>query len=324
MSVREYLRTHDFARNFFTKLSNNEVLFLGLLLTLPGISLAIAVDSPKLITKLIIAFITEMGFAFIIAWVIICTVDEREKKKHNEQVELDKRRMASRLYLNTVLDLDLPSSVTEELQMYIAGSKLLKKYQKVILILEKCGSYCKMTQIFEVVYVNVGRATVQWCPTFDSYDNRVSEIEEKNPGHPWGFNEVKIEKRKSGTDIWVDISPEDINKLAPEAEIKLSREVDIGPQDEIRVFIEQTCSKFASDNELFTNKALTDSLSLEVSYDRSEFEVSYRAVHPREDFSELKRSGGSDRIQFSHPFLPSHGFVVWWRPKHSDGKAESR
>ena len=68
------------AKRFLVKLSNGEILALGLLFAIPGICLAVAAKEPSLPSKLLIALVTELGFAFIIAWVIISTVDEREKK----------------------------------------------------------------------------------------------------------------------------------------------------------------------------------------------------------------------------------------------------
>lgn len=304
------------AARFLNNLTNGMILGIGLFLMFVGISLSVSLGKTADLTgKLLIALVTELGFAFFIAWVIICTVDEREKKEHAKKVEIDERRLASKLYLNTVLNLDLPASVSEELSTYIAGSSLLKEFQSVCMKIEKCGNHTKLTQHFEVVFTNVDRSPRPWCPTFDSYDNRQPSIEELHPNESWGYNKIEVKKREANSENWIDITSKQPSEFDGETEVQLIDEIMIERGDQVKVFIQQTCSKFGSDNELFTNKALTNQLDLEISYDEADFEVNYRAIHPRETKGEMRRVDDTDKIRFHHPFLPSHGVVIWWRPK---------
>lgn len=298
---------------------------LGLLFAIPGICLAVAAKEPSLPSKLLIALVTELGFAFIIAWVIISTVDEREKKEHALKVEKDERRLSAKLYLNTVLDVDLPGVVGEESQSYIAGADFLKEHQNVFFSLKRCGNFVRMEQVFETIYTNVSNVTQSWAPTFDSYDNRVEQVEKEHSELGWGIQNLEVTLRRADGRPDENVETTPTEKLKDSNSMMLSKALELQPGDQVEMKITQIASKYASDNELFTNKALTKEMYLEVNYDKSEFDVLYRSIHPRENFAALERKFDSDRIIFEHPFLPSHGFIVWWRLKNDqEGLVERR
>ena len=67
-------------QNQFSLLISRWPIILCISLILIGIFFAVSVEKPSLIVKLVIAGITEIGFAFFISYIIIITVDKREKE----------------------------------------------------------------------------------------------------------------------------------------------------------------------------------------------------------------------------------------------------
>lgn len=300
------------AADFLRRLTNGQVLGIGLACMFTGIAFAVGVEEPSLAIKLLIALVTELGFAFFIAWVIICTVDEREKKELSEKVARSEERLNSKLYLSAVLDLDLPSKVSDELFNYVAKSRILKEYQKCRFKLEPVGNYVKMTQVFEAVFLNLDHKPVDFETPFESYDNRISKVEDAHPGD-WGLRKLTVRSQDSDRSEWHD------EYVAEEIDIDNQRLPDkhvrsVPPKGRVKITIENICSKYASDNEVFTNGSLTENLSFEVLYDREIFELKYRSIHPQERITgKLEELTDGDSVQFAHPFLPSHGFLLWWR-----------
>ncbi|GGO80454.1 hypothetical protein GCM10011348_17150 [Marinobacterium nitratireducens] len=302
------------AADFLRRLTNGQILAIGLIFMFLGIAFAVGVEKPSLTVKLLIAVVTEVGFAFFIAWVIISTVDEREKRNLSEKIARSEERLNSKLYISAILDLDLPSKVSDELFNYVVKSRFLKEYQKCRFKLEPIGSYVKMTQVFEAVFRNVDHVSNVFSPPFESYDNRISEVESEYKDN-WGLRKMTVRFQGPEQEEWHDeyeVSRVNINNET----LADRRSKEILPGGRVKVTIENLCSKYASDNEIFTNNSLTEVLSFEVQYDSDIFEVSYRSIHPSERIDGiLEHTTDGDSVQFTHPFLPSHGFIIWWRRK---------
>ena len=182
-----------------------------------------------------------------------------------------------------------------------------------------------MEQVFETIYTNVSNVTQSWAPTFDSYDNRVEQVEKEHSELGWGIQNLEVTLRRADGRPVENVETTPTEKLKDSDSMMLSKALELQPGDQVEMKITQIASKYASDNELFTNKALTKEMYLEVNYDKSEFDVLYRSIHPRENFAALERKFESDRIIFEHPFLPSYGFIVWWRLKNDqEGLGERR
>lgn len=334
LSKRHSYWLSDSASKLLKNLTNGQILTVALFLMVPGIILAVLAESPSLWEKLVIALVTELGFAFFIAWVIISTVDEREKDKAIERVnsqadrlemerKISERRLNSKMYLSHVLGLDLPTVVSEELHEYISTTKLLKREQLIKYKLRPCGRFTELIQILDAVFENVDLDNFIFRSPFNSYDNANFDIMNEFPNITWGVRGVSVYLRKKGENHWKEVYKFDRSRndragqtatLVGDTDLG-ELEVTMGPGDRLRYHVEYATAKYAADNEIFTTVSLCENISADIQYDKNIYEVDFRSLHPRENSAEKIEGDIGDTLNFNYPFLPSHGFVVWWRKK---------
>ncbi|RBW50849.1 hypothetical protein DS909_20065 [Phaeobacter gallaeciensis] len=288
-----------------------------------GIMAAVGVESPSLLTKLLIAGITELGFAFFIAHIIVATVDEREKISHRETVlneygavreklRTAERRVAAKMHLSHVLDIELPKSISDELSEYLITSRLVKRKQRIVYQLESAGKYVKLTQRFDATLENVDVQNFEFQPTFSNYGTHKPDIENTLPHIKWGLNSSEYWTSEN-TDSHFEPINEIMTKTTEGQEF--IKPITIAPGSLIRQKVCIIVPKYCDDNEIFTNKQFSENMEIEIRYDRNEFEVDYRFLHPRIDCCTKMESPQADILNFKYPFLPSHGIVVWWVKK---------
>lgn len=312
-------------RDYFAIKKDNWPLLLGVILIITGLSLAFSWDPPivfgsDLVGKILIAGITEIGFAFFIAHIIIASVDERHKVNFHEEVKKQKEDLESRLeeaerqlavrgYLSHALGMDIPKVVSDSIAEYLTTSQLIKKEQKIRYEVAFAGNYVKLFQTLTVVYQNVGKQDCPFSPTFDSYDSRKKEIEDSLPDETWGIHQPTFQFREKPSEDWSElVLPVKIEG----GRANLKKPFTIRPGQQVRMTISETVPKFQSDNEVFTNKQLAETLELEILYPKRSMKLDYRVVHPRVSPTTAMETGSGLLVQSNCPFLPGHGVVVWW------------
>ncbi|WP_139112592.1 hypothetical protein [Hoeflea olei] len=323
-------------RNFSFRLVNWP-LWGGITLISIGIFFAVSIDDHTLFQKLVVAGITELGFAFFIAHIIIITVDREEKQEMRRELRLEQermeterrtaeRRVASKLYLSTVLDVDLPNNVSDELNKYILASKLLKRDQKLKYKIVNLNPFAKLIQSLDATYENVHREPYDYHPPFQSYHNRLPAVEKRHPNEVWGLLSFTLSVSRAGGEpamekliSWQRNSQSKHNTSEKEFDfdfdgINLKNPIRLEFGDRVRLQIEWNTPKFENDNELFTNTNFAENMVIDVEYNKDEFEVGYRCIHPRAKECMVVSEGKNyDTINFYFPFMPSNGVITWWR-----------
>lgn len=324
-------------RNFSFKFKNWP-LWVGVILISIGIFFALTIYDPTLFQKLVVAGITELGFAFFIAHVIIITVDRDEKQEMRREIRaeqkrleterrLAERRVTSKLYLSTVLEVDLPNDISDELNKYILASKLLKRDQRIKYRIHFLDPYAKLVQSLDATYENVHRETYDYYPPFQSYHNQIVEAEERHPNEIWGLLSLTLSVTRAGSRVSEKIlswqrSPNEKEakpkeKFSADLDgVNLNDPIQLEFGDKVRLQVEWASPKFENDNEVFTNTNFAENMVIDVEYDKNEFEVGYRCIHPRaKECMSISEGKHHDTLNFDFPFMPSNGVITWWRKR---------
>jgi hypothetical protein len=315
----------------FSLRTENWPFWVGISLIILGLYLSLIDDHATFMNKFVLGGITELGFALVIAHVIILTVDKSEKAELRQDIniarhalELERKqndkRISSKLYLSSILDVDLPENISHEFEKYILSSKLLKREQIIQYKIEPLGNFTKFTQILEGLYENVYRNDYSFQMPFRNYDKDV-DLEIKFPNETFGILSLTIsynEFRHDEDTIILNWSPKDKSKegdfVFEDDEVRLRNPILLRPSERVRVRIERTMVKFAKDNEIFNHTFFSENQLMDVFYDKNEYFVAYRCIHPRsDDCMQVHRGTIKDSISFGYPFLPGNGVVVWWK-----------
>lgn len=308
------MRKNEKSSNILRNITNTQLLIISIIFIVPGAALAVGLDKPLLWQKLAVAFVTELGFALFIAWVIIITVDEREKSKAVDWYIEAERRLNSRMYLSQIIDLDLPKSVSEEIYEYIITSKLLKDEQLLEYYIVRVGKYIMMRQHYEATYVNVGSSDFNFTPPFNIYANS-SAIIQKLPDEKWGLQRVTCLVQRFGQNQWSELAAKPVSVGPIDGGIDLDGNIVLKPGDKIRTIVDYNVPKYIDDNEIFTSAQLSEKTTVSIRYDVEDFDIGFRAIHPRKDCTSSVDINDGKKIIFYYPLLPGNGFILWWRPK---------
>lgn len=321
----------------FTLNIKNWPFWVGIVCIAVGIFFAVSILKPSLFQKLIIAGITEIGFAFFIAHIIIITVDRQEKIALRNEMRMEQRRLeterrvnekrvTSKLYLSTILEVDLPNDISDELTKYILASKMLKREQSLRYKLSKLGNHVKLVQSFDATYENLDKEPIQYNPPFSTFNSHLTEILKIHPTEKFGLMSLTISVKRSNESTIKKIVSWSITEeeQTPPTNlfengawgIKLKNPIELEYGDQVRLQLEVISPKYSNDNEIFTHANFTETSVMNVDYDKKIFEVGYRCIHPRaNECMNLTKGVHSDSINFNYPFLPSNGVIVWWKEK---------
>ncbi|MGV8853657.1 MAG: hypothetical protein ACOH2L_03350 [Devosia sp.] len=155
-------------------------LILGLALIAMGIVVGFLFDWDSVWHKIIVTGITELGFAFLISHVIIVTVDRNQKsefsdfvknehKATEDRLRVAERRLSSRAVISHLLDVDLPTSITNEIEQYILSSSLIKRQQSVRFMVEPLGSYTCLRFEAEALFYNPRDTPQEFRPPYTTF-----------------------------------------------------------------------------------------------------------------------------------------------------------
>lgn len=302
-------------------------LYLGLLLIALGVSLGLLVDHSNVWQKIAFAGITEFGFAFVIAHVIIVVVDRREKKDFSDFVkneyrrtksdlEIAERRLSTRAVLSHLLATDLPTSITDELEEFILSSKILKRHQKLTFELKAMGKYTALHFEAEALFENTRRETYDWHPPYTSFgeDMIAAYFLNNFPEEKFGIVTYAIFIKRSGRpdfDLVYDKTAGDPRYA------QLAEHYPLNPGDQVRVMVSDRKPRFGIDNEIFTNFSFCEKMEVYLKYQDAEYEVGYRAIHPKSKVLHTEPYFEGKKLVLDIPFMPSNGILVWWKARNA-------
>ena len=301
-------------------------LYLGSALIALGVGLGIAADHSNIWQKIGFAGITELGFAFLIAHVIVVVVDRREKrefsdfvkgehKKTKADLEIAERRLATRAVLSHLLATDLPASITDELEEYILSSKVLKRHQRLTFDLRTLGKYAALHFEAEALFENTRRENLDWRPPYASFGEEMatSHFRKKLPEEIFGLTSYTISMKRreyQEFELVYDMSSPDTRLTT------LAEKYTLRPGDQVRLMVSERKPRFQIDNEIFTNFSFCEKMEVYLKYKESDFEVGYRAIHPKSKVLHTEpHFNEGKKLVLDIPFMPSNGMLIWWKAR---------
>lgn len=283
---------------------------LGAASVVLSLALVLYFEPEELFWKIILASISELGFACLIAYFIIVAVDFHEKAEFHAYIKRSERRVASKALLSYMLDLELPDAVSRKLQMLIASSTIIKRYQNITFRLQKLDDvWAELIGHYEYVGYNAApNAVTEPLEFYFDFDPN-SPVASRGDT---GLRRISIEKKVSGAADFA-VTESSIIASSGLSAGSFTTEIELQPLEEFRVRFETRGVKQLSDNEVWRSQHLCEALRAEIHFDPEQFSVAYSVIHPGSIIE--GRSDGSSilRINVSEPLLRSNGFLFWWQ-----------
>lgn len=294
------------------------LLLLGAAATIASLTLALHFEPKHLVLKILIAAVAELGFAAIIAYVIILVVDKKEKEEFRSYLQRSERRLASKAVLSYLLDTELPVAVSDQLEEFIAGSALVKRHQNLTFKLTEIRDnrdWLLMAQVSDYVAYNATSSHIKE-DLYISFD-----YDPQTPADVLKMcyvETIKVEKRGASQNEFKPVDNIPANRKSPLSDYKQEHiPIDLAPYEEVRVCIEALRPKRVRDNELWRNAYLCETLTMNLRYNKGLLSAGHTMIHPKRTTGDFREADDGLTIECNEPLLRANGVLFWWHP-HTD------
>lgn len=297
----------EFLKSYRVVLAGVFFIFLGLLLLL-------VVKPADLVPKLLLGFMTEVGFALVIAWGVAFFI-ERGARLENDRYILEKARVISQNVFSYLYGVQFPKSAFSVLQEFVFSPPIIKTRQildyELIDPIDNSG-WTTMRCEFDYTLRNISDVPIEHPIRF--YTSEVSGGKApKLPG-------VGLQSLVIATE---SINPDDFpkfDKAAPDEVGQRKYEVvrTILPGSDLRVRVTFVQPKKIEDNDLWQSNSVCESLEFKIRYNPEVYDVFLEPVHPGRRFdTEIKQNAGDNcrTVSINRPLLPNNGVFMWWSKK---------
>lgn len=301
-------------------------LIIGLLLTFTGLSALFWAEPKAVWLKVVYAGISEIGFAFIIAWIVGKSVEGQARKEYNGFIakrqdefreEIKAREIAlSKNIFDYIYSVRLPKSVFEFVENHIFMEKIIKTRQVVEYQLD-CNNGVNDDWLLMRVTLDYQLKNISSEPV--DYDILFYSSEVVGEAVPEGYV-GELEKLFVGEEI----PSEKFSELDAAADDEIGqrrykKNVRIGPDDTVDVRIVFSQPKRKRDNDLWQSLSVCESLQLSIRFDPKDVDVYLEPVHPGDSFDRKEiEDHGLIYARVDRPLLPRNGFFIWWLPKKNE------
>jgi len=302
------------------KKSDKWPLCAGIFLIFAGLALILAMEPKSLWFKVMTAGIAELGFALVIAYIIIVTVDAREKiefSKYREEKEAEfveevrktERRLASRTIFSYWMNMDFPPAVEGMLEEILIPDPLLKKRQQLdwtIVPSEANPDWVILKASSKYVAVNAKRETAFV---------KIPLVVETAPLAPEGVASKcgihRFEVIKGGESEATKLSTDSSSGAGFYSVDSGGIELQAG--EEITVIHEYSIPKLRMDNELWRTLYLCEHVAGKIECLVDGLEIGCSAVHSKHDSAfAISRENKVINFHSKVPLLQGNGIIFWW------------
>jgi len=330
-------------------------LWLGVIAIFIGVVFAtLGFNADPFTKKDISSFIKEIGFAFVIAYIITITVEFSARREYNSLV-LESNRMFSRNMYEYIYDVNLSEDVFDFVEKFIFKSKFVRIGVKInytfkeifesdfeldekenkIEIIQEIAKNWMFVEVETTYWVKNLTSEVATYPApliVEKQINRIAsdEILSSRIGLISFFAKDKYftpDELKYADDKWEDDS----------RYLRYKFEVDLLPDEVCRISMVYRMVKNKTDSEFWRSLYICDNLQLTASFPR-EIKLQMDAVlplaQPPSDSQAETNDGGStidadaeagEKIHYErtldraecvirHPLFPGNGVMMWWQP----------
>jgi hypothetical protein len=291
-------------------------LVYGAFFILCGILILFVGTEASVLRKLVGALITELGFAFFIAFVIGVSIELRAKVEHDKQIS---KGLLSYIY-GVSLDDDMFIS-TEE---YVFRTPVFRRDLTVSYdFLKMQDDKVLLKYTLSYLVENVSRNPIDY--DVHTFVEEPAELCESPPAFQTveiGLQSITIDGAAlKKTEVEKAKSVKEENQDFRES----SHSIRMQPGERRRIMTVHLIEKCARDSELWRSLSACAGLTLIINWsEQIPMEVRAAAVHPANKFDSLVRDANSITASLYRPFFPHNGVYFWWSPKvakpdHSEG-----
>lgn len=303
-------------------------LAVGAILILFGILVLLTGSSESIANKLTGALISELGFAFFIAYVLGITLEIQSRLEHDRKI--------GRGILSYIYGIDLDNRMFFHTENHIFKSPFYRKEATVEYdFFAKEGDRVLIKQSFSYLVQNISQKKLDYAikslverPDKESLRHLLGKDED------YGLNRLYVDgkKKKHNDVIRARKEGEDTDEF-----LSSSFVIPLEPGQSVRVKTINITEKYIIDTELWRSLRPCDGITLVVRWDRS-FNLDFFAdsVHPgngseTEDADADPTSDHGDKgfdlfdkddisltASVHQPLFPHNGIHFWWRPKQPE------
>lgn len=288
--------------------------FFGVVLVVISLYLAFEFEPKEVGYKVILAGVAELGFAAVIACLIIVTIDHSEKQKYKAELLEGQERLMSAGFASYVSGVNLPKEISDNIKSLIAGSPFVKSYNKNSIDLEYRQDHALLTQRSVYVVRNVGYEVKEFeLPVMISANvfHFALAIEKRNEFDEWEVVQEVTDIASDGTitsvSDWID-------------PLKITLE----PEESARIRALIQMKKYHNDSHLLSNTMNCESWEMDVTYPAKSFGVDCRLTSqfPEDECvnrTESEPAEGLQNIRVAHlkPFLRGNCGLIWWTKRQN-------
>jgi hypothetical protein len=287
-------------------------LVYGTILILTGIIVLFAGTDISIARKLFGALISELGFAFFIAFIIGITI---EIKTHAER-----DRQMSRGIISYIYGVNLDNELFLTTEEYVFKTPFYREDLEInyTFLRRRDGKFLLKYTIGYIV-TNVGRHANDYAV------HTFVEKEQKNNGERTAFPEIELGLQKiiiDGTELTADEITTARDAVADSRDyMQSSHTINIPPGESRRILGVHLMEKWERDAELWQSVNPCSGVSLVVNW-AEDFNLDVKAGavhaantgnHPRNGFDSKSYDSNSLRAALIRPLFPFNGVYMWWK-----------
>lgn len=260
-------------------------------------------------------FMKELGFAGIIALILIGTIERFTRKRHERAADELVERINNDLF-HAIYERYIPPELFTEVEKALMESNVYRKNHEVNYTLDNlngteklgglpCDRHIKCSVIAMYDLENITDHSVE----HDIVLNLERPIDPEWEGH-CKITEVEIDRRP--------LTPDEISKNTSktEAQIKFSHKVTLKPREVVPVITKATLIKRKLDQEVWSSRLPSDGIKLVVTVPAKDLEVQAHAHH-HEELKQMVNTGVSTTWKLQYGMFPHQSVVFWWHPKQA-------
>lgn len=288
-------------------------LYLGLALIFLGLGLLLYFHPESLFYKILIGGVTEVGFAFLIAWVVAIIIEQSARREYDKYTQ-EKAVLISQNVFGYLYSVSFPRSAFTAMEKHVFEAPVIKTKQLLSYELpdhEVAPGWLKMKCEFDYTLKNLSDKAVRHNVRF--HVSKVCGLNE--PAVPG----IGLQTLVIGDDVIPAERFSEINEAEPD-EVGQERFVVerlIGAGEELRVRVTFSQIKRTMDNDLWQSNSVCENLEVKLRYNPEIHQVFAEPVHPVKKFAFDAGPCNGDQcrtVRIDTALLPSNGIFMWWNP----------
>jgi hypothetical protein len=294
-------------------------LIIGIVLILVGIIYSMhGIGLPGLLdVKSISSFIKEVGFAFMIAFVLSIAIESKARREHNALVQTHLHAL-NRNVFQALYGIRTPQGLFEQVEDTIIKQKFFRRNVHMVYQFMPAST----SKVF-VMDVDLNYHVENISRDQDSF--RIPVTLEK-PFLKDVSDKVKLRAIVIDGKHLSDQELQEARDAAPDCEkfIRFSHNVDVDGESTRRIEIKYTMVKLHQDYEVWRSVFPCDGLRLTVTVPQG-VEILAHQIHPTPLRESVGKHGDTLREWvLERPVLPYQGVLIWWRSEQVSQAEEDR